>query len=186
MTKIAVFASGSGSNAENIINYFNNVEDINITAVFTNNKNAFVIQRAAKLNTKAIVFTKNELVNGSVTKALKDLNIDFIVLAGFLLLVPKDIVSAYKRKIINVHPALLPKYGGKGMYGMNVHNSVFENKESETGITIHYVNEVYDDGDIIFQAKCNLDEKDTPETIADKIHILEQENFPRVIHNLFK
>ncbi len=186
MTKIAVFASGSGTNAENIINYFYNIDDINIAAVFTNNKNAFVIQRATKLNTKTIVFSKNELVNGDVNKILKDLDIDFIVLAGFLLLVPKEIVSAFKHRIINVHPALLPKYGGKGMYGMNVHKTVFENKEKETGITIHYVNEIYDDGDIVFQAKCDLNEKDTPDTIADKIHILEQENFPKVIHSIFK
>ena len=181
MTKIALFASGSGTNVENIINYFNKNNSENIFTIFTNNNNAFVIKRAEKLNNKVIIFNKTELNDGTVNKILKNLHIDFIVLAGFLLLVPKNIVSDFKRKIINVHPALLPKYGGKGMYGINVHNAVFNNKEKETGITIHYVNEVYDDGDVIFQAKCKLTKDDTPNTIAEKIHVLEQEYFPQII-----
>ncbi len=184
MTRIVVFASGSGSNAENIIKYFGKKENILVSKVLCNRKNAKVFERCKRLNIECLYFNKNDFTESNkVLNSLKG-NIDYIILAGFLLKIPKTFIDAYPKKIINIHPALLPKYGGKGMYGMNVHNAVFLNKEMKTGITIHYVNENYDEGAIIFQAKTNLTEKDTPETIAEKIHLLEQEHFPKVIEKV--
>jgi phosphoribosylglycinamide formyltransferase-1 len=187
MKNIAIFASGNGSNAENIIRYFKNKygKKIKVNLIVTNNKNAFVIKRASSNDIDIEIITKKEFTNiVRVLELLSCYKIDLIVLAGFLLLVPKYIIDAYSNKIVNIHPALLPNYGGKGMYGMNVHKSVIENNEKESGITIHYVNEKYDKGDIIFQARCNIDRNDSPGDLADKIHILEFENFPKVIEEI--
>ena len=179
-----IFASGSGTNAENIIKHFNFSTIGTVISVFTNNPNAKVIDRAKKFNVPAVIFTKEELFESKVLHELNVLEPDLIVLAGFLLKFPETIIQTYPNKIINIHPALLPKYGGKGMYGMNVHKSVVENKERETGITIHFVNENYDEGNIIFQAKTALSGTETPEEVAEKIHELEQKYFPSVIADL--
>ena len=180
MKNIVIFASGSGSNAENIYNYIKNNDNINISLIVTNNNNAYVIERAKKLNVPCEIITKSEFKNPEfVLNTLKEYNTDLIVLAGFLLLIPEYLINEYK--IINIHPALLPNYGGKGMYGDNVHKAVIENKEKESGITIHFVNNKYDDGKIIFQAKCEILPQDTFETLAEKIHALEYEHFPHVI-----
>ncbi len=187
MKKIAIFASGSGSNAEKIALYFANNKDIKISLILTNNKDAFVLERAKKLNVPSFVFNRKDLVGSDrVLHLLKEHDIDFVVLAGFLWLVPLNIIQEYKGKIINIHPALLPKYGGKGMYGMNVHEAVIKNKETISGITIHYVNEEYDKGDIIIQARCKVEDSDTPETLAEKIHELEHEYFPKTIEKIIK
>ena len=184
MKKIVIFASGSGTNAENIIKHFNLSPIGTVIYVFTNNPNAKVIERAERLQVPSDVFTKEELFESKVLHKLNVLEPDLIVLAGFLLKFPESITKSYPNKIINIHPALLPKYGGKGMYGMNVHKSVVENKERETGITIHYVNENYDEGNIIFQEKTLLSGTETPEEVAEKIHELEQKHFPAVIEKL--
>jgi phosphoribosylglycinamide formyltransferase 1 len=185
MNKIAIFASGSGTNAENIIKFCKENKKIEISIVFSNNKNAYVIQRAINHNIKYYVFSRPEFYSSqNILKTLKEQKIDFIVLAGFLWLIPEYLIDTYPNKIINIHPALLPKYGGKGMYGMNVHKAVKENNEKETGITIHYVNKEYDKGDIIFQAKCEILPEDTPEAIAKKVHELEYMHFPKVIEKI--
>lgn len=184
--KIIVFASGSGSNAQRIFEYFQTSDTINIASIYCNNPNAFVIERAKKLKIPCRVFSKAELQNGIVLSELLLLNPSLIVLAGFLCLVPKEIIHAFPHKIINIHPALLPKYGGKGMYGTKVHQSVIENKETKSGITIHFVNEKYDEGDVLFQAQCEISKNDSPEILADKIHQLEYAHFPEVIERLLK
>ena len=184
MKKIVIFASGSGSNAENIILHFKNNNQANVVSVFTNNLHAKVLERAQKLQVPTQVFHKMELSDGTVLNELNKIKPDLIVLAGFLLKFPEQIIKQYPNKIINIHPALLPKYGGKGMYGMNVHQAVLENNEPETGITIHYVNENYDEGAFIFQKKVSIINCKTPEEIAVKIHTLEMDNFPEVIENL--
>lgn len=181
MIKIAILASGSGSNAENIARYFESDKNIKISYILSNKKEAFVLERAKKMGIKSQVFSNQEMKQENSLLDLLKKEADFIVLAGFLLKVPENIVAAFPDKIINIHPALLPKYGGKGMYGMNVHNAVKKNQETETGITIHYVNENYDEGAIIFQAKTEVSSEDTPEDIAQKVHALEYEHFPRVI-----
>jgi phosphoribosylglycinamide formyltransferase-1 len=149
--------------------------------ILSNKSDAFVLERAKKLGVETIVFSKTDLENGNVLLLLKEKNINLIVLAGFLLKIPSSIINAFPNKIINIHPSLLPKFGGKGMYGSKVHEEVIANAEKESGITIHYVNEKYDEGGIIFQAKCSIDKNDTPETLANKIHILEYKHFPAVI-----
>jgi phosphoribosylglycinamide formyltransferase 1 len=184
MIKIVIFASGSGTNAENIIRYFQATKSASVEAVFTNKADAQVIQRAEKYQVPSQVFTKNDLETGKVLQKINAIQPDLIVLAGFLLKFPESIVAEYPDKIINIHPALLPKYGGKGMYGMHVHRAVVENKESKTGITIHYVNENYDEGNIIFQKEVTVLISDTPEVVAAKIHELEQDHFPAVIEKL--
>ena len=184
MIKIVIFASGSGTNAENIIRYFQATKSASVEAVFTNKADAQVIQRAEKYQVPSQVFTKNDLETGKVLQEINTIQPDLIVLAGFLLKFPESIVAEYPDKIINIHPALLPKYGGKGMYGMHVHRAVVENKESKTGITIHYVNENYDEGNIIFQKEVTVLVSDTPEVVAAKIHELEQDHFPAVIEKL--
>ena len=184
MIKIVIFASGSGTNAENIIRYFQATKSASVEAVFTNKADAQVIQRAEKYQVPSLVFTKNDLETGKVLQEINTIQPDLIVLAGFLLKFPESIVAEYPDKIINIHPALLPKYGGKGMYGMHVHRAVVENKESKTGITIHYVNENYDEGNIIFQKEVTVLISDTPEVVAAKIHELEQDHFPVVIEKL--
>jgi len=185
MKKIAIFASGSGSNAENIINYFKDNNEVCISLILTNNKDAFVIQRAKKLNTKCIIFSKDDFNKSDfVVNTLVDEKIDLVVLAGFLWLIPNNLIEKFPDRIINIHPALLPKFGGKGMYGMKVHESVFDKKETESGITIHYVNEHYDSGAIICQEKFTINKDDTADTIAEKVHILEYKFFPSTIEKL--
>lgn len=184
MKNIVIFASGSGTNAENIILYFKNTNKASVSALFSNNPNALVNERAKKLDIPTVVFSREDLKSELILQKLNDFKPDLIVLAGFLLQFPENIIQAYPNKIINIHPALLPNYGGKGMYGMNVHRAVLENKEAETGITIHFVNEHYDDGKIIFQKNVTVGDCTTPEEIAAKIHALEQEYFPKVIDDL--
>ncbi len=184
--KIAIFASGSGSNAENIINYFHKRPEFVFPIILSNKSEAFVHQRAKKLKIPSFTFTKSEFEEGTaVLNILKKYQIDCIVLAGFLLKVPQLLINNFPYKIINIHPALLPKYGGKGMYGSKVHEAVKNAGETETGITIHFVNENYDEGNIIFQAKCQLLPTDTADSIADKVHKLEYEYFPTIIEKTF-
>ncbi len=187
MTKIAIFASGSGTNAQRIAEYFKNSSHITIDIILTNRRDAYVIERAKNLGIPAKVFSREDFYKtGEVFQELKRRNIDFIVLAGFLWLVPSEIINAYKGKIVNIHPALLPNYGGKGMYGSFVHKAVVANKEKFSGITIHFVNENYDEGDMIFQAKCELLPQETPESLAEKIHVLEYEHFPMIIEQVLE
>jgi phosphoribosylglycinamide formyltransferase-1 len=182
MVKIAIFASGSGSNAENIVNYFKGSKDIKVSLLLTNNPSAGVIERGKRLNVPVIVFSKTIFTQTEeVVSLLKDNGVDWVILAGFLWLVPKNLIQAYTDRMINIHPALLPNYGGKGMWGHHVHEAVVANGEKESGITIHYVNEHYDEGKVIFQAKCTLDLNETAESLANKIHELEYEHFPKVI-----
>lgn len=187
MNKIAIFASGSGSNAENIIEFFKKSEIVDVSLVLTNKKDAFVVQRAQKHGVPYIVFTREQFYKTrEVIDILEKHQIDFIVLAGFLWLIPDYLSARYKGKMVNIHPALLPKYGGKGMYGMHVHKAVVDNKETESGITIHHVNEEYDKGDIIFQAKCKIDPGDDPGMVAKKVHELEYKHYPVVIERLIR
>lgn len=187
MINIAIFASGSGSNAENIVHYFEGKKEVSIPLIISNKKDAYVHERAKKLHIKSVTFSKNEFeFTNHVLECLKDNNIDFIVLAGYLLKVPDNILHAYPHRIINIHPALLPKFGGKGMYGDNVHKAVVEAGEKESGITIHYVNENYDEGAVIFQAKCPVLPGDTYEDVAKKVHTLEYMHFPIVIEDVLK
>ena len=180
--KIAIFASGSGTNAERIVQHFNNVEGISVVLILSNKSNAFVLTRAERLKVPTFVFAKSDFyATSTVLEKLQEEAIDFIVLAGFLWLVPNNLILAFPNKIMNIHPALLPKYGGKGMYGSKVHEAVKEAGDEQTGITIHYVNEKYDEGQIIFQATCPVNQEDTPESIADKVHQLEYAHVPRVI-----
>jgi phosphoribosylglycinamide formyltransferase-1 len=183
---ISIWASGSGTNAENIILKFKNHPFIRIKMIVTNNPSAGVIQRAEKLKKTVHIIPKSVLYEKvhRVIELLKEEEIDLIVLAGFLLKVPKEIIQEYPNKIINIHPALLPKYGGKGFYGNHVHAAVLQNKEKETGITIHYVNEEYDEGQIIMQSKCPVLETDTEETLAQRVHQLEYEFYPKVIEQI--
>ena len=186
MKKIVIFASGSGTNAENIIKYFAETSTGTVAAVFTNNPNAQVIDRAKNYGVTIEVFSKDQLIEGEVLQKIDAIQPDWIILAGFLLKFPQKITAAYPKKIINIHPALLPKYGGKGMYGMHIHRAIVENKEKETGITIHFVNENYDEGAIIFQQSIILTGEETPEVVATKIHELEYKYFPEVIEKLMK
>lgn len=181
--KIALLASGSGTNAQNIIEYFSDNENVKIDSLGSNNPNSFALKRAAKLGVETFVFDRNQFYKtNEIVSLLRNRKVDLIVLAGFLWLIPLNLIKNFT--IINIHPALLPKYGGKGMYGMNVHRSVVENKEKESGISIHFVNEKYDEGKIIFQAKCPVVSSDTPENVALKIHDLEFKYFPKVIEDL--
>ena len=184
MKRIVIFASGSGSNAENIIKYFNSTKTAIVTHVLSNNQHAKVFDRCEKLNIDTSLFDRESFSKDDTVLNFLLAEADIIVLAGFLWRIPSKIVDAFPNKIINIHPALLPKYGGKGMYGMNVHNAVKENNETETGITIHYVNENYDEGAIIFQAKTPISSEDTPKTIAQKVHELEYEHFPKIIEEV--
>ena len=185
MTRIAIFASGSGSNAENIIRYFSDNKDVKVVLVLSNQSRSGVLIRAQLHNIPTFIFTKNDLNECSkVHDMLKDYNASMIVLAGFLLKIPLYMIKAYPNSILNIHPALLPKYGGKGMYGMNVHTAVVENNEQKSGITIHYVNENYDEGAIIFQATCDIDEHDLPEDVKTKVQVLEFRHFPSVIESI--
>jgi len=186
MVRIIIFASGSGTNAENIIRYFKDNSKVEIRAVLSNKKEAKVLERANKYNIRTKSFSRNDFYETENILEYLKAEADLIVLAGFLWKVPEKIIDEFPNKIINIHPALLPNYGGKGMYGMNVHKAVVSNKESETGITIHFVNKNYDEGAVIFQIKVALTNEDTPESVAGKIHILEQDNFPRVIEEVIR
>lgn len=180
---IAIFASGSGTNAEQLIKHFNQVAGISINAVFCNKPDAYVIERAKKLNVLPFVFNKSEFTDTSFVEKLKSLQTDFIVLAGFLWKIPDFLIQEFPDRIINIHPALLPSYGGKGMYGSKVHEAVINNKESNSGITIHLVNENYDEGHILFQASCEISSDDTPDSLAGKIHQLEHQYFPLIVED---
>lgn len=183
----AVFASGSGSNAENLIRFFEKRDDLNIALVVSNKSDAGVLQRAQSLGVPfQYISPKAIRENDGLTELLKQFQIDFIILAGFLQLVPAYLIRVYSGKMVNIHPALLPKYGGKGMYGMHVHEAVVAAREKESGITIHEVNEHYDEGRIIFQAKCAVLESDSPEDVANKIHELEYKHFPQVVADWIK
>ena len=186
--RIVLFASGNGTNAQNIINYFQNSNQAEVVCVLSNNKNAKVLQRSLALNVMAFSVTKTEmLAPQGLLSVLKKHNPDLIVLAGFLLKFPEIIIDAYPNKVINIHPALLPKYGGKGMYGKHVHKAVVANKETQSGITIHYVNNQYDQGGVIFQKKTTLLAQDTPQDVATKVQHLEYQWLPKVIEDvLFK
>jgi len=184
MTKrIALFASGSGTNAQNIIEYFLDNKEVVVDCILTNNPNAFVLDRAKKYNIETLVFNREEFRNADkIVNYLLSRQINLIVLAGFLWLIPENLIKTFK--IINIHPALLPKYGGKGMYGMKVHQAIVDNKDTESGITIHFVNEKYDDGMIIFQAKCPVLPTDSADDVALKVHQLEYRYFPKLIQKV--
>lgn len=181
MKKIAILASGEGTNAERIIRYFSEKRTAEVALVITNKTQAGVLKRTEKLNVPSLIIAAQEFADGEALKALHRYNIDFIVLAGFLLKVPDTVLHDYPNKIVNIHPALLPKFGGKGMYGARVHEAVIAAGEKESGITIHYINEHYDEGNVIFQATCPVLPDDTPDTLAARVHQLEYEYFPRVI-----
>ncbi len=187
MKRVVIFASGSGSNAENLIRFFQNRDNASVIRVLTNNPHAKVLDRCKKLKVSALSFNKTAFTEtDDVLNILKVNKPDLIILAGFLWKFPEKILKDFPNKVINVHPALLPKFGGKGMYGMHVHQAVINNKETETGITIHYVNENYDEGAIIFQSKCEVLASDTAQDVADKIHELEMKHFPEVVDQLLK
>ncbi len=184
---IAIFASGSGTNAENIIAYFKDREYARVQVVLTNHAQAGVIARAHHYHVPCEIFTADDLAQpGKILSLLQKHKTDFVVLAGFLKLMPADVVKHYAGRIINIHPALLPAFGGKGMYGERVHKAVIASGAAESGITIHYVNEKFDEGEIIFQDKVPVTASDTPETLADKIHQLEYRHYPAVIDKLLQ
>ena len=185
MKRIVIFASGSGTNAENLIRFFHDRDNVSVIQVLTNNPRAKVLDRCKNLNISSLCFNRVAFSEtNDVLNLLKVSKPDLIVLAGFLWKISESIISEFPSKIINIHPALLPKYGGKGMYGTHVHEAVVNNKETETGITIHYVNENYDEGAIIFQEKCYVLPSDTPQNVAEKIHELEMKFFPKVVESL--
>ncbi len=182
--KIGIFASGSGSNAEQLIRYCQNSQDIDVCCVYCNKPSAFVIERAKMLNTSNKIFNRQEFGSSDFLSQLD--GVDFIVLAGFLWKIPEYLIEAFSEKIINIHPALLPAYGGKGMYGANVHRAVIANQEKQSGITIHLANEKYDEGRVLFQASCDITSEDTPETLAQKVHQLEHKYFPLVVEDYIR
>jgi phosphoribosylglycinamide formyltransferase-1 len=184
MKKLIIFASGSGSNAENIIQYFRSNGHADVDMVLTPNPQAGVIERCRRLNVRCLIFTRNEWKSGTTTAQVLSSNPDLIILAGFMWLVPADFIAAFPHRIVNIHPALLPKFGGKGMYGDFVHRAVSQAGETETGITIHYVNEHYDEGQIIFQEKVAIAPGENPATIAAKVHELEYRWYPQVIKDV--
>ena len=182
MINIAILASGNGTNAQQISEYFAGSDKVCVKCIIYNRKDAYVAERAKNLGIPAHYFSRKDFYeNGSVMQYLKEQQIDWVILAGFLWLVPEDMLAAYHDHIINIHPALLPNYGGKGMYGHHVHEAVIANHEKESGITIHIVDNRYDCGTTLFQAKCTLTDEDTPDTLAEKIHLLEKAYFPMVI-----
>jgi phosphoribosylglycinamide formyltransferase-1 len=184
---IAIFASGSGTNAQRITEYFSNHPEISVSVILSNKPDAYVLIRAKKLNIPSVVFDRHTFYDtDEIFRLLKKNNIDLIVLAGFLWLIPEYLIQAYRGRIINIHPALLPKYGGKGMYGSRVHEAVIQSGDKESGISIHFVNEKYDAGDIIFQAKCNVLPGDTPDILAQRVHQLEYKHYPEVIEKIIK
>lgn len=183
MKRIAIFASGLGTNAQKIIEYFSSSKEVVVDSLWSNNDNAYALIRAEKLGIETFTFDAEEFYRSNeILDRLYDHRIDMIVLAGFLWLVPRNLTELFT--VINIHPALLPKYGGKGMYGMNVHKAVLASNDKESGITIHRVNQNYDEGDIVFQEKCPIVKGDTPETLADRIHELEHLHYARVIEEV--
>ena len=186
MKRLSIFVSGNGTNLQRIAEYFADNKDVEIVNVVCNNPKAYSIERAKNLGIPMRMITREEFKSEAFVKEMKDLHIDLIVLAGFLWKIPENLVKAFPKKIVNIHPALLPKYGGKGFYGEHVHEAVVAAKEAFSGITIHYVDEVYDNGEIILQAYVALNEKETPDSLAAKIHQLEQAYFPVVIEQLIR
>lgn len=185
MKRIAVFASGSGTNFQAIVDYFRNHKEVEVSLLLSDKPGSGAVHRAEKEDIPVALFTKDELFNSNkVVSLLLENRTDLIVLAGFLLLIPPSVISEYEGRIINIHPALLPKYGGKGMYGLKVHEAVIRNGETLTGITIHCIDEEYDRGSIIFQATCNVLPDDTPESLSKRIQELEHKYYPRVIEKL--
>lgn len=187
MKRIAIFASGSGSNAENIAVYFENSLVAKVEVIYCNNPKAYVIQRAARLNIPLVLFDREKFyAEETILRDLHSRNIDLIVLAGFLWLIPGNITRAYRDRIVNIHPALLPKYGGKGMFGMSVHETVIDAGDAESGITIHLIDDVYDRGEILLQVKCPVLSDDTAESLAERVHQLEYEHFPGAIEKMLE
>jgi phosphoribosylglycinamide formyltransferase-1 len=184
MIKLAILASGSGSNAEKIMEHFQGSTIAEVALIASNKTDAFVLERAKKFGVPTFTFTRKELEAGLLTAKLQQENIDWVILAGFLLKIPEELIRAFPNRMVNIHPALLPNYGGKGMYGHHVHEAVKAAGDTETGITIHLVNEQYDEGKIIFQAATSVTPEDTPDSIAAKVHDLEHRYFPEVIENL--
>lgn len=182
--KIAVFASGSGSNAEQLIKHFQSVSEMTVSQVYCNKPDALVLERAKNLDVPSLVFTRSEFKSEEFLAQLE--SVDFIILAGFLWKIPEYLIQAFPDKIINIHPALLPSYGGKGMYGSHVHESVIANKEKQSGITIHLVNENYDKGRTLFQASCDITSEDTPDSLTQKIHQLEHKYFPQIVEDYIR
>jgi len=185
MHRIAIFASGSGTNAQKIMEYFQDHPTVSVHLILSNNPDAYVLTRARKFHIPVLTFSRQELYQSShILDILSVQEIDYIVLAGFMWLIPTYILKHYPNRILNIHPALLPGYGGKGMYGMRVHEAVIAAGEKESGISIHYVNENYDEGQLIFQAKCPVQPGDTPETLANRIHLLEHKYYPEIIEKV--
>tara|TARA_B100001250_G_C19814576_1_gene797608 strand:- start:917 stop:1483 length:567 start_codon:yes stop_codon:yes gene_type:complete len=185
MKRLAIFGSGTGSNAENICNYFAGSSRVKIVFICTNKKSAFIVTRAKKLNLPVVYTTKEGLSNfSSLHKSLQNYKVDYIILAGFLIKIPSKMIDFYPNKIINIHPSLLPKYGGKGMYGKNVHHAVLKNKDTQSGITIHFVNENYDDGEVILQKCCAVSITETAQSLEKKVHDLEFLFFPKTIEKI--
>ncbi|HPF50081.1 MAG TPA: phosphoribosylglycinamide formyltransferase [Draconibacterium sp.] len=183
--RIAIFASGSGTNAQNIIEYFADNKDVVVDSLWANKPDAYALVRARNSGIETFIFNREQFYNNSqINSMLTERKVDLIVLAGFLWLIPDSLIRNFT--IINIHPALLPKYGGKGMYGMNVHKAVVDNCETESGISVHYVNENYDEGTIIFQATCPVLKGDTPEQVAEKVHELEYKHFPAIVEEVLR
>lgn len=180
--RLAILGSGNGTNAQQISEYFAGRTDVEVACIIYNKRDAYIAERAKRLGIESRYFGRADFYeNGAVMDYLRQKQVDWVILAGFLWLVPQEMLAAYPGRIINIHPALLPKYGGKGMYGHHVHEAVVANHETESGITIHIVDEHYDRGTTLFQARCSVTPDDTPDTLAAKIHLLEKEHFPRVI-----
>ena len=180
--RIAIFASGTGSNAINFIEYFSNSQTVEIALVLSNKQDAPVLEKAASKGVKTVVVSNQQAADGAqMCQIMDDHKIDFIVLAGYLRLIPTELIRTYNQRMVNIHPSLLPLYGGKGMYGSKVHDAVIANRDKESGITVHFVNEVYDQGERLFQQRLKVDANDTPDTLAQKIHKLEHEHFPKVV-----
>jgi phosphoribosylglycinamide formyltransferase 1 len=187
LVHIALFASGSGSNAQKIMEYFDKSSEIRVSLLLSNNINAYALERAKKMNVPTLVFDRKTFFESDeIIRELQSKNISWIVLAGFLWMIPSNLIKEFQNHIINIHPALLPAYGGKGMYGHHVHAAVHKAGEKESGISIHLVNEKYDEGEIVFQAKCTLDPIETPESIAEKVLLLEHKHFPKVIESVIR
>ena len=187
MKRIAIFASGSGSNAQRIMEHFKRNKEMEVALVLCNKPDAYVLQRADNFEVPTHIFNKEELYHtNSIDNLMKNLEIDLIVLAGFMWLIPERIIQAYSKRIVNIHPALLPKFGGEGMYGKKVHEAVLQSGDTETGISIHYVNEQFDEGEIIYQSRCLIDTNDDAEKLAYKVHQLEHQHYPKIIEDLLK
>lgn len=187
MKRIAIFASGSGSNAQRIMEHFKRNKEMEVALVLCNKPDAYVLQRADNFEVPTHIFNREELYHtNSIDNLMKNLEIDLIVLAGFMWLIPERIIQAYTKRIVNIHPALLPKFGGEGMYGKKVHEAVLKSGETETGISIHYVNEQFDEGEIIYQSRCLIDTNDDAEKLAYKVHQLEHLHYPKIIEDLLK